>query len=214
MLHRLVRLLEGSDRVGLAAIFVTSAFGYGKARQLEQPSAATAAAPPKGFSLLSEGEPEWILKEGEMPAAAQPDRPGVVVDHGGVAAQEGRPPRRGDGPHGPDAARRPESHAGVVSCRSIAVPCVENPTSARGPVRPAGPRCFSLNLETTMNEPMLIFETDPQTGTPRLKASSTAPRRTGARRTLATWKNNCVRATKAWCAKAAAPSNSRARRCT
>lgn len=67
MLQRLVRLLEGSDRVGLAAIFVTSAFGYGKARRLEPQANGNGTAPPKGLSLLSEGEPEWILKEGEMP---------------------------------------------------------------------------------------------------------------------------------------------------
>jgi hypothetical protein len=67
MLHRLVRLLEGSERVGLAAIFVTSAFGYGKARKLEHQSAGNGSAPPKGLSLLSEGEPEWILKEGASP---------------------------------------------------------------------------------------------------------------------------------------------------
>jgi hypothetical protein len=67
MLHRLVRLLEGSDSVGQAAIFVTSAFGYGKAQRVEQAPASNGAAPPKGFSLLSEGEPEWLLKEGEMP---------------------------------------------------------------------------------------------------------------------------------------------------
>ncbi len=67
MLNRLVRLLEGSDHVGLASLFVTSSFGYGKARLLEQAKGNGGAAPPKGFSLLSEGEPEWILKEGEMP---------------------------------------------------------------------------------------------------------------------------------------------------
>jgi hypothetical protein len=67
MLYRLVRLLEGSDRVGLAALFVTSAFGYGKARRLEPAGGGNGSVPPKGFSLLSEGEPEWILKEGEMP---------------------------------------------------------------------------------------------------------------------------------------------------
>jgi hypothetical protein len=67
MLHRLVRLLEGSERVGLAAVFVTSAFGYGKARQLEQPGGGSGAAPAKGFSLLSDGEPEWVLQEGRCP---------------------------------------------------------------------------------------------------------------------------------------------------
>jgi hypothetical protein len=67
MLNRLVRLAEGSEHVGLGAIFVTSAFGYGKARKLEQQTSGNGAAPPKGLSLLSEGEPEWILKEGEWP---------------------------------------------------------------------------------------------------------------------------------------------------
>jgi hypothetical protein len=67
MLHRLVRLLEGSERVGLAAIFATSAFGYGKARRLDAASGGNGTAPPKGFSLLSQGEPDWILKEGELP---------------------------------------------------------------------------------------------------------------------------------------------------
>jgi hypothetical protein len=66
MLNRLVRLVEGSERVGLGAILVTSAFGYGKARKLEQ-QATNSSTPPKGLSLLSEGEPEWILKEGEWP---------------------------------------------------------------------------------------------------------------------------------------------------
>jgi hypothetical protein len=68
MLHRLVMLLEGSSHVGLASIFVTSAFGYGKARRLERGSADGGRTPPKGFSLLSQGEPEWVLKEGEAPA--------------------------------------------------------------------------------------------------------------------------------------------------
>ena len=67
LMQRLVRLLEGSERVGLGAIFVTSAFGYGKGRKLEQAAGGNGAVPPKGFSLLSEGEPEWILKEGEAP---------------------------------------------------------------------------------------------------------------------------------------------------
>ncbi|MBY0458296.1 MAG: hypothetical protein K2V38_13225, partial [Gemmataceae bacterium] len=67
MLHRLVLLLEGSDRVGLAAVFVVSAFGYGKARRLDGGGAA-GGAPAKGFSLLSQGEAEWVLKEGEAPA--------------------------------------------------------------------------------------------------------------------------------------------------
>ena len=68
MLGRLVGLLEGSEQVGLAALFVTSAFGYGKARKLEPaPSANNDKAPAKSFSLLSHGEPEWILKENEMP---------------------------------------------------------------------------------------------------------------------------------------------------
>ena len=67
MLGRLVSLLEGSKQVGLAALFVTSAFGYGKARRLEIPSGQNGKSPAKGLSLLSQGEPEWILKEGEMP---------------------------------------------------------------------------------------------------------------------------------------------------
>jgi hypothetical protein len=69
MFSRIVRLLEGSERVGLAAIIVLSAFGYGKARILEAPAAAANAGkgPARGFSLLSQGEPEWILKEGMMP---------------------------------------------------------------------------------------------------------------------------------------------------
>ena len=77
MLHRVVNLVEGSDRVGLGAIFVTSAFGYGKARRLDQAqSKGNGTTPPKGLSLLSEGEPEWILKEGVMP---QPDNLTALV---------------------------------------------------------------------------------------------------------------------------------------
>jgi len=67
MLHRLVLLLEGSEKVGLGAIFVMSSFGYGKARLLEPSVANGSHAPQKGFSLLSDGEPEWILKENELP---------------------------------------------------------------------------------------------------------------------------------------------------
>lgn len=61
LLGRLVTALEGSDRVGLGAVFVTSAFGYGKARRLDT-GAADGAGPLKGFSLLSQGEPEWACR--------------------------------------------------------------------------------------------------------------------------------------------------------
>jgi len=67
MLHRIVTLLESSDRVGLAAIIPVSSFGYGKARKLETNSEAPTGEPDKGFSLLSQGEEEWVLKSGEMP---------------------------------------------------------------------------------------------------------------------------------------------------
>lgn len=67
-LHRLVRLLEGTERVGLASIFVVSAFGYGKARVQNTQPVTNGKTPPKGFSLLSQGEPEWILKQNELPA--------------------------------------------------------------------------------------------------------------------------------------------------
>ncbi len=68
MLHRLVLLLEGSERVGLAGIFPVSSFGYGKARRLDAGGAEAGSSPAKGFSLLSQGEAEWILKEGQTPA--------------------------------------------------------------------------------------------------------------------------------------------------
>jgi hypothetical protein len=64
-LARLVRLVEGSTRVGMAAIIPVSALGFG----------TTVAAPSNGAepankasSLLSDGETEWLLRPGAVPA--------------------------------------------------------------------------------------------------------------------------------------------------
>jgi len=65
LFRRLVLLLEGSERVGLAAVFVVSAFGYGKARLQEQTGQATGAQ--AGHSLFSRLDRKHILKENAQP---------------------------------------------------------------------------------------------------------------------------------------------------
>lgn len=62
MLHRLVLLLEGSDRVALAAIFVTSAFGYGKARRLDVRANGTAGAPARGSACSARASPSGFSR--------------------------------------------------------------------------------------------------------------------------------------------------------
>jgi hypothetical protein len=72
MLGRLVRVVEGSAKVGMGAIFPVSAFGFNTAGRPSGP-ATTAGAGPEGrpvggFSLVNQGEPEYLLKPGVKPA--------------------------------------------------------------------------------------------------------------------------------------------------
>jgi hypothetical protein len=66
MLGRLVRIVEGSTKVGMAAIFPVSAFGFGATHQATEP-VATTDYPLGGFSVVSEGEIEYLLKPGAIP---------------------------------------------------------------------------------------------------------------------------------------------------
>ncbi|MBA4063627.1 MAG: hypothetical protein C0501_07925 [Isosphaera sp.] len=68
MLGRLVRIVEGSAKVGMAAVFPVSAFGFGTAVPAADPPAAPPAGRPTGgFSLVSEGEAEYLLRPGVSP---------------------------------------------------------------------------------------------------------------------------------------------------
>jgi hypothetical protein len=66
-LARLVRLAEGSPKVGMAAILPVSAFGFGTALPAPETANAAAADKARGFSPLSEGETEWLLKPNTSP---------------------------------------------------------------------------------------------------------------------------------------------------
>jgi hypothetical protein len=70
VLSRLVRITEGTDKVGLAAIFPITAFGFGNA--VPAPHSAEAGrnglGGAGGSSVLSAGETEWLLKPDASPA--------------------------------------------------------------------------------------------------------------------------------------------------
>jgi len=66
MLGRLVRIVEGSSKVGFGAIVPVSAFGFGTTVPAVDQHAAT-DRPAGGFSLLSHGEREDVLKPDAMP---------------------------------------------------------------------------------------------------------------------------------------------------
>jgi hypothetical protein len=73
MLARLVRIVEGSSKVGMAAIFPVSAFGFGTAVPAGEPAPVAPAPgrpalPSGGYSLVSQGEPEYLLKPNATPA--------------------------------------------------------------------------------------------------------------------------------------------------
>jgi hypothetical protein len=65
-LARLVRIATGSEKVGMAGIFPVSAFGFGNA--VPAPEAGPGSGPAQGYSPLSQGEPEWLLKPHASPA--------------------------------------------------------------------------------------------------------------------------------------------------
>jgi hypothetical protein len=66
---RLVRIVEGSAKVGLGAVFPVSAFGFGTAVRSGEPAPArTAVRPSGGYSVVSQDEAEWLLKPGTSPA--------------------------------------------------------------------------------------------------------------------------------------------------
>ena len=69
MLGRLVRIVEGSAKVGMAAVFPVSAFGFGTTVSAEEirPPADPTAGPAGGFSVVSQGEAEYLLKPGVAP---------------------------------------------------------------------------------------------------------------------------------------------------
>lgn len=69
MLGRLVRIAEGSAKVGTGAIFPVSAFGFGTTVKAGEPAAAPGPGvrPAGGFSLVSHGETEYLLKPGTNP---------------------------------------------------------------------------------------------------------------------------------------------------
>lgn len=69
MLGRLVRIVEGSAKVGMGAIFPVSAFGFGTTVSGGEPvtEAGPGVRPAGGFSLVSQGEPEYLLKPGVNP---------------------------------------------------------------------------------------------------------------------------------------------------
>ncbi len=66
-LARLVRLAEGSAKVGMAAILPVSAFGFGTTVPAPSGNGREAASSAKGCSPLSEGETEWLLKPDVLP---------------------------------------------------------------------------------------------------------------------------------------------------
>jgi hypothetical protein len=67
-LARLVRLAEGSTKVGMAAIIPVSAFGFGTTVSAAASGTGRDAVPAsKGASPLSEGETEWLLKPDTTP---------------------------------------------------------------------------------------------------------------------------------------------------
>jgi len=66
MLGRLVRIMEGSNKVGFGVIVPVSAFGFGTSvPAVEQP--ADLDRPAGGYSLLSQGERVDVLKPGTQP---------------------------------------------------------------------------------------------------------------------------------------------------
>jgi hypothetical protein len=69
VLGRLVRIAEGSAKVGLAAIFPITAFGFGNAVPAPAPAEASrnGNGVADGASLLSHGETEWLLKPNATP---------------------------------------------------------------------------------------------------------------------------------------------------
>jgi hypothetical protein len=69
-LGRLVRIAEGSQKVGLGAIFPLTAFGFGNAVPAEEEAGAGRAgrSVAGGASALSHDETEWLLKPNAMPA--------------------------------------------------------------------------------------------------------------------------------------------------
>jgi hypothetical protein len=66
-LARLVRLAEGSVKVGMAAIIPVTAFGFGTTVPAPSAAGRDGASAAKGCSPLSEGETEWLLKPDVTP---------------------------------------------------------------------------------------------------------------------------------------------------
>jgi len=66
-LARLVRLAEGSVKVGMAAIIPLSAFGFGTTVPAPSGNGRDVAPTVKGCSPFSEGETEWLLKPDVTP---------------------------------------------------------------------------------------------------------------------------------------------------
>ncbi len=60
-----MRLVEGSPKVGMAAILPVSAFGFGTA--VPAPEEDEDADRGRGFSPLSEGETEWLPRPDTNP---------------------------------------------------------------------------------------------------------------------------------------------------
>jgi hypothetical protein len=67
ILSRLVRIVEGSAKVGMGAIFPVSAFGFDNAVPAPEANGQVRVLAP-GSSPLSQGETEWILKPDRSPA--------------------------------------------------------------------------------------------------------------------------------------------------
>lgn len=68
LLGRLVRIVEGSEKVGQAAIFPISAFGFGNAVPAPEAPPFEVDLVTAGSSLLSHDETEWLLKPNVSPA--------------------------------------------------------------------------------------------------------------------------------------------------
>lgn len=64
---RLVRLAEGSTKIGMAAIIPVSALGFGTAVPAPPAAGRSAAPAGKAGNPASEGDTEWLLKPGTPP---------------------------------------------------------------------------------------------------------------------------------------------------
>jgi hypothetical protein len=65
---RLVRIAEGSEKVGMAAIFPLTVFGFGNAVSAPEVVEAGRESGRVGADLLSHGEAEWLLRPNATPA--------------------------------------------------------------------------------------------------------------------------------------------------